>query len=201
MALRAPDPARRRSARFPRPGDSPGARGAEGAKPAPRVPQGAVCDQPADAAPPHAPALRALPPGAPARTLLSASRGRGLPPRTPLANGRPPPRGAPGAEASSLPFRRALKRVKRSRRRLARQAPLLSARRLDALSSLSAACPGAASSFSLGVSGYVELASGGRSACLPRRRSARQNLLRNRVLSAKPPLARVLQAAVWQTCS
>ena len=45
MALRRADPARRRAVRFSRPGDSPGARGAEGAKPAQRVPQGAVCDQ------------------------------------------------------------------------------------------------------------------------------------------------------------
>ncbi len=45
VALRTADPARRRTARFPRPGISPGARGVEGGKSGPRVPQGAVCDQ------------------------------------------------------------------------------------------------------------------------------------------------------------
>ena len=45
VALRTADPARRRAARFPRPGISPGAEGAEGGKSGPRVPQGAFCDQ------------------------------------------------------------------------------------------------------------------------------------------------------------
>ena len=45
MALRTAYPARRRAARFPRPGISPGARGAEGGKAAPGVPQGAFCGQ------------------------------------------------------------------------------------------------------------------------------------------------------------
>ena len=47
MALRTPDPAHRQAARFPRPGVSPDARGMKGAKSAPRVPQGVICDQPA----------------------------------------------------------------------------------------------------------------------------------------------------------
>ena len=45
MALRRADPARRCAVRFPRPGISPSARGAEGGKAAPGVPQGAFCDQ------------------------------------------------------------------------------------------------------------------------------------------------------------
>ena len=53
VALRTADPARRRAARFPRPGISPDARGAEGGKTVPRVPQGAVCDQLAGGPPPN----------------------------------------------------------------------------------------------------------------------------------------------------
>ena len=51
MALRAADPTHRRTARFSRPGISPDAEDTEGGKEALRVPQGAVCDQPARAAP------------------------------------------------------------------------------------------------------------------------------------------------------
>ena len=45
VALQAADSAHRRLAGFLRPGVSPNAKGAEGGKTAPRVPQGAVCDQ------------------------------------------------------------------------------------------------------------------------------------------------------------
>ncbi len=96
VALRMADPARRRAARFPRPGISQGAAGAKGGKSTPRVPQGAFCDQPASV-PRRTDAARPSPPSQPASGPLLSRRRRG-PASLPRADRPGAPEGPQPAE-------------------------------------------------------------------------------------------------------
>ena len=113
MALRRADPTRRRAARFPRPGVSPDPEGAKSGKSAPRVPQGAVCDQlaggPRRAAAPQPPPSRRSPggpsPGQPASAPRRTDAARA--PAEPACERSPPsrrgPAPPPGQPASNPP--------------------------------------------------------------------------------------------------